>query len=370
MKHIGKKITAFTILTSLLYAEAKVEKIKFSGDIRFRGEGFEDVSKAPPEDTYIRPRIRARLKATAQVNDWAKGVFALCSEASAISCNKTLEGLGSSKGVYIDLAYADLKLPAGFNLKLGKMKFSHYKPAKSELIFDGDYNPEGAFLGYKNELGALTLNVNAGEYWLVNAKEMGKDIVMTAGQIATSLKSGENTFKLGTSYYGYGSSNLRTDLKGVKGLTVKDDKVDGKGNSLQNDTYATGYETINAYVEAKLKLGKTPLSIYGEYAHNIAADSLNKAFQAGVIYGKAKKPGTLALKALYRSVEKDAVLGQFYDSDFLGGKTNGHGVETALKTCVGENIYFDLSYFYNLKDLTADDTTRYQRVQADLVLKF
>jgi hypothetical protein len=54
----------------------------------------------------------------------------------------------------------------------------------------------------------------------------------------------------------------------------------------------------------------------------------------------------------------------------LGGKTNGHGVETALKTCVGENIYFDLSYFYNLNDLTADDATRYQRVQADLILKF
>ena len=103
-----------------------------------------------------------------------------------------------------------------------------------------------------------------------------------------------------------------------------------------NTTYLVGTSTTNLlkYGYDILELGgqmgftafNLPLTIWANYAQNMAEDvEFDTAYGAGVMLGKASNPKTWEAGVFYQSIDKDALFGQFVDSDFGDGKTDSEG---------------------------------------------
>ena len=98
------------------------EKVKLSGDFRYRHETIEAENDGKPD--RHRNRIRARLGLKAKVNDeWSLGFRLAGGSEDPVSTNQTLSGSFSSKGFWIDRAYFDYHPTAIENLHVvaGKM---------------------------------------------------------------------------------------------------------------------------------------------------------------------------------------------------------------------------------------------------------
>lgn len=85
-----------------------IEKIKFSGDLRYRHETIDEESGGDWNDGHNRNRIRARLMMNAAVNDeWDVGVRIASGSEDPVSTNQTLSGGFTSKDIWLDMAYLD-----------------------------------------------------------------------------------------------------------------------------------------------------------------------------------------------------------------------------------------------------------------------
>ncbi|MCP4706826.1 MAG: hypothetical protein GY865_19685, partial [candidate division Zixibacteria bacterium] len=118
------------------------EKIKLNGDFRFRHE-YTDKENSMARH---RQRIRARVNITGEVSDQTKIVMGISAGSyEPTSSNQTLTDAFSSKGLYLDMAYFEMKLKSVSGLKLvgGKIKNQFYRPGKTELIWDSDLRHEG-----------------------------------------------------------------------------------------------------------------------------------------------------------------------------------------------------------------------------------
>ena len=118
------------------------ETIKMKGDLRYRHEMIDKEGK----DARHRHRVRARFGVFGEVSPYTKvGIQLATGSDDPVSTNQTLDGAFSTKQVGIDLAYLEANHPRlpGMNVKGGKFKNPFFKPGKSELIWDGDLNPEG-----------------------------------------------------------------------------------------------------------------------------------------------------------------------------------------------------------------------------------
>ena len=88
---------------------------------------------------------------TAKVTDQLNTIFGLASGGSdPRSTNQTFQDSFSSKGIQLDLAYAEYKPVKGVKLLGGKFKNPIWRP--SDLLWDSDINPEG---------GAIQLDLKA-----------------------------------------------------------------------------------------------------------------------------------------------------------------------------------------------------------------
>jgi hypothetical protein len=71
----------------------------------------------------------------------------------------------------------------------------------------------------------------------------------------------------------------------------------------------------------------------------------------------------------YRDLQADAVVGQFNDSDFVGGGTGGKGHRFNLVYQLAKNVQASLTTYLSTITRTATDVD-YNRLQADVVVKF
>jgi len=289
-----------------------------------------------------------------------------------VSTNQTLDDAGSTKRIGIDLAYfcsSHDRLP-GFQLTAGKMKNPFFKPGKSELIWDGDWNPEGAVLAYSRKSEQVGVTLKGGGFW-IDERSSGKDSYLAAaqGELKFAFNENQTDMKIGGSIFNFvNSKGYRTffDKNDSFGNSVVDATVDGKSVKV----YANGYELTELFGEVTHKLGNTPVKVMGDFVSNTAADSLGTGWMVGVRVGKAKKPGNWQFRYMYKQVERDAVLGVLTDSDFLGGGTDGEGHEFGGAVKLAANTLFEFTYFINKIGVDAVNQVDFNRLQADIQLKF
>jgi len=356
------------LVFSNVKAESWTDKIKFKGDFRYRHELTAEENK----EQRIRHRIRARIGMFADVSDGVTFGFQMTSGSSdPVSNNQTLGDGFSTKNLGIDFAYFEVKPGTVKGLKLlgGKFKNPWYKPGKSELIWDSDWNPEGLFASYKTkDLGSIEIFVDAAMFW-VEERSSTDDALLVGGQGGLTFKlMDENAYvTVGGSYYSY--------------LNAKDyqpfvDPEDGFGNSLgmamsedgNSYYYLYDYNLLEVFFEAGGKLQNLPVTIMVDYVTNSGADKDNTGYLAGIHVGKVKEWGTIAARYIYREVQKDAVLGAYTDSDFIGGGTDGKGHEFGVDLGLTKNISTSASFFVN--QIGVNNSKDFKRLQVDLNFKF
>jgi hypothetical protein len=362
-------LCAWIILAGMTGAQEEkqswTDTVKIKGDVRFRHETIDDASKS---DTRTRQRVRARVGVYADVNEQVKaGIAAASGSDDPVSSNQSLDGAFTSKGLQLDKAYVEWTPVEKLTLVGGKMS----KPfiCVSDLVWDGDLNPEGLSAAYALSAGMAKLMAHAGYFWIDEVSGSDDDDRMLyTGQLAVELEAGAVKLLAGASIYSY------DNMKGY-GLLYDDSAfgnstdtvVDDEG--VETDVFANEYEEVEGFLKASGKAGDVPLSVYGQYVVNNEADDHDTGYLVGLSVGKAKKPGQVEVGYNYRDLEKDAVVGAFSDSDFAGGGTNGKGHKFSAKVAIARNWSFGATYFVNSKKPDTDDID-YDRLQLDLACKF
>ena len=322
---------------------------------------IDDESK---DDDRHRNRIRARIGVKAKMNDEVDLGFQMASGSSAevdsdpASTNQTLDNGFSSKNIWLDLAYADYHPNAieGLHLLAGKMKNPFYKPGKAELIWDGDLNPEGGAIKYEHAFDDDTaVFANAGGFWIEESSS-NADSGLFGAQLGLRQDFDSVSILGGVSYFHFGNTEGEP-------FFFEDDSFGNTGDGDGN--YKEDFEDVEVFAELGFALADVPISVYGDYVNNVAADGSD---DTGWLVGITAKPAPFELRYNYRDIEADAVLGLFTDSDFRGGGTDGKGHEFGLGYEIAKNWTTALTYFHNEKGL--HDSKDYQRLQADVQFKF
>jgi hypothetical protein len=348
-----------------------IEKVKISGDLRYRYEGIDAQSNGKWGSSINRNRIRARLGLDVKVNDDVNLGFRLGSGANGdpTTTNQTLGYSFSKKPIWLDLAYFDWHPHdiKGLDLIGGKMPRPFYRVGENQLIWSDNVNPEGLAAKYELPVSnSLKAYINGGGFWVGNPDTTSaQDTSLWAIQGYLKNTFEDKSYLLGgMSYYGYG------DIKGEPSLySLWNTGTKFFGNTYVNGKYAYRYHIVEGFVEYGTQIGDFPVAVYGDYAHNTEAPSgKNTGWLIGTTFNKAKDPGSWQIGYDYRDIDSDAVVGQFNDSDFIGGGTNGKGHRFNFTYQLAKNFQFALTYF--LDELKNEDKDKYHRLQADLVFMF
>ncbi|MBN2021045.1 MAG: putative porin [Sedimentisphaerales bacterium] len=350
-----------------------VEKVKIGGDIRYRHESIDEQSGGDWKQGVNRHRLRARLSITGKVNEDIDLGFRLASgSADPVSTNQNLESSFSSKDLWLDLAYFDWHPTTinGFKLIGGKMPQPFYRVGGNQLIWDDDLNPEGLAAKYETPINEnLKAYLCGGGFWVEERDSAGSvDSSLWGIQAYLKNKFDGDTYLLGgLTYYDYGNIEDQRDLAAAWRGSAR--FFGNTPNPADTNVFAYDYDIIEGFVEYGFKLADFPVAVYGNYAHNTAAPgSKSNGWLIGLTFNKLKDPGSWRLGYNYRDLDSDAVVGQFNESDFIGGGTDGKGHRFNFAYQLAKNFEAGLTYFLN--ERKDDDKNDYRRFEADLVFKF
>jgi hypothetical protein len=411
-------------------AVADVSKLKdtaakytWSGDFRYRRELIDVANdNLSPDHTRQRDRVRVRFGVLAKVNDTinAKLQFSTTNNGndSARSTNQTLGTSWDKKPLSIDQAYVEWKASPMVNVQLGKTPLPWTTTAS--YFWDKDLTAEGG--AFRFVRGPFF----AGAYydWL-NERNSGSsqgasaDATMAGFQVGFRQSFGNSTLTAAAAYfdlngvqdqiakYSQTSTSTADLVTGVVTTTTTTCAIDGAfgngfgtgDNSFGNTTYTgaapqvgsstsctrllSDFNIITGLVQFDTKIGAYPFSVFVDYMKNNAAKlnpavskTLDSASAIGFTFNKAGAARTWELSAVYEQNGKDAVFGQFVDSDFGGGATDAKGFAFKGAWVPATNWTLNGTYFLNKLnyDGVASSSTKheldYKRVQLDLNYKY
>lgn len=354
-------------------AKTWADKITLKGDLRYRHETIEDDAKG--DFTRERDRIRARLAAEAKISDeWSAAIGFSTGQNDPVSGNQTLSDGFSKKDMKLDLAYLQWKMfssdPNELSLVAGKMKNPFINV--SDLMWDGDLNPEGAALKGQVNVGMLTLLANAGSFWIMERSKESDDTTLAAGQAAVVLEPvPEFSLTLGGSYYAFDNLYDVLDWEAKNNAYGNSTKAGTVVGTTTNKAYKYEYIPVEFFAKADAFIGRFPISVYGQMVSNGEVSQNGDGLLYGVTLGKAKNAGTFEVGYRHAKLEKDAVVGAFTDSDRWGGGTDGEGDKVHVKYQFTKNVGVGVNYFMDEKPKSdASKTKDYARMQADLQVSF
>jgi opacity protein-like surface antigen len=336
------------------------ERMRWKGDFRYRYENIDQEGK----DSRNRSRIRARTHLEADVSSTVQvGIGLATGGDDPVSSNQTIGGGGSSKDIKIDLAYFDWSGLENTNITGGKFKNFLIRPAKTGLMWDSDWRPEGLGVIWDND----TIFIQSLGTWLEGDSKKRT-------QFSWALQAGLN-FKVGeTGSLMFGAGYSQFDIAGRTPLFGEPD--DFYGNSFVLDPvtgdlqFKYDYRQFEGFAEYKFKLGGNSVSLFADYTVNTETDENDSGYLLGAKYGSAKKKGTWDITYFYKKLEADATIGLLTDSDFAGGGTDAKGHVFSATYAFHINWNFKATYFINQIDLASGDPKDYDRLMLDLNFKF
>ena len=326
-----------------------VTAVKFNGDIRGRYESFFNDNDAFVDRNRFRYRLRAGFTMSL-LDDFEVGfrlgsgdldsAGTITTGEDPISSNQTFQNNAASKGIFIDTAYFKwspfhtAKWSGAFTV--GKMDNPF---VFSDLVFDGDYTPEGAAQQFGCQINtAHALKLNIGEFVLDELGSSSADPWMVAAQLRwESTWNSKWSSSLGVSCLSIQEPDSLTSSS-VPNINVGNLRYATRN---ANDTYTLGapvYDfnpiVVDAGViynldSAPLYTGVFPVRVFGEFIHNPGASEDNEGWQAGVTFGKAGKRKTWELTYRYKFLGGDAWWEEVVDSDSGGFYQNAGPVAPA-----------------------------------------
>jgi hypothetical protein len=345
-------------------ATAWLEGFKFKGDLRLRYEWKYDQES--PGDKPDRHRWRYRLRAGFEkelrpdlriITRFAGG------GADPTSTNQSFDDAFENKDFWIDQVYAVYKPSLVPGLELGGGKFKNPFVC-TDIIWDSDVNPEGAYEKYTySGWKRFQLFTTLGQMVLEEQKG-GKDAYLLAWQGGFKAEIHPRAkWTLVCTYYDYDNldeSELWEDY------LCRNSGRDSDGDGII-DEFAYGYHLLNFTNFLEFKINKIPVQLFCDYVKNQATDvDDDTAFAAGFKLGEAKKKGSWEFSYKYASIEKDAVIGAFCDSDFGHASRKGHKAGIAYQ--LWDKVTLKLTgYFIEEEDGPKNE---YNMIHSDIVFKF
>lgn len=344
---------------------------QWRGDLRYRNENI-DAEGAVARN---RDRIRGRFGALARVNDTVRVEWQLSTaeNADARSTNVTLSDANSRKSVYIDLAYGEWMPNEQWRLTAGKMKMPWTRVGS--YFYDGDINPEGFAANWQQGstgwFASSFVTRLAERSAIVDSEMLGAQL-----GFRDTTASGDR-YVMALSYLDHRAveGHAIVQAGGVGGFFGNTTKTIGCRSSSGGACLANDYDVLEWQGEWQTRVADRPLNLFANYALNTAAEGANPldtAYSVGFTYGRASSsiPSSWELGLLYQLIEKDAMFGQWVDSDFAGGSTDASGY--AFRGAYQLNPNLRLGWAWMINELQVDTSAGkdYERIMIDLSWSF
>ncbi len=380
--------------------------LRFSGDIRFRGEtfnnqGFDSLSE-PPSRNRLRIRARLALDGTLGKNfDYgfrlATGTF-----TDPISSNQTLTDFFERKPFALERAfirYDSKGEDVGVQLVAGK-----FEPTfrRTQMVWDDDVNVEGASeaLYFKTKSSLRQVKIVAFQLPF-NEVSGDKDAVLYGGQFQSDWQASASvSANVNVGYYAWNHAdqivqalataatslvNVNTQVNG--GLSNSAGVSGGQNGSLGTTNRiirdATGrpigflanYHLLdvlgNLTWQARARL---PVTFTFDYVRNMSSriDDEKNGYWAGVQLGQAREPGDWLVGYTFTRIEQDAVLVPFNFSDILASNSRAHIPTFGYQVAQGVTLQWTGLFSQRAnKVLPLSPFNRYlNRMQFDAVYRF
>jgi polyhydroxyalkanoate synthesis regulator phasin len=334
-----------------------IQNTKLGGDFRLR---YQYNHTNDSLNDRHRGRIKLRLGIDGKVNDklmvgvgLATGLNSTATTAAdridaVRSTNASFDDSFAKKPFALDYAYAKYTPYSWVEFIGGKFKNPLWMP--TDLVWDGDINPEGGSINLKKELNSkLSVFLNTGIFVLDESNSAGfnDDPMMYVVQPGFKYKATEKVSVKGAVTYNNSSNVKGRALFGTAGTNTL------SGTNLRYD-YIVLEPAMEISIAEPLKSTGLPLlkdaeviSLFGQYVNNSIPSDENNGFAVGFNLGakKVAKFGDWQFKYIYAMLEKDAVLDILPDSDRFGGRTGiraHEGIFTfglSKNTSLGLDIY-------------------------------
>ncbi len=287
------------------------DRLNVSGDLQVRYESNFSDKDAPDRN---RGAVRGRLRANFKVNS----IVSLGTEISTgdsddpNSVHVTLSDFVDDFDVSLSRLYARLDFENGVSLVGGKFANPF---TRSDLVWDGDVNPQGAAAIYEFSPGdKISLKASA-IYSIIDEASSGPDSDMIGGQFKLAFAPHADwKYSVAIGYYDYSLDNLASADPGDFRANLRD-PMGG---------YLSDFDLLDVLASASyLGFGtQWPASISFDYVKNYgAAVSADEGFSTQLSLGRTTQAGDWRFAYGYSQAEVDAVLGAF-SHDNLGLATN------------------------------------------------
>jgi len=342
-----------------------LERFRFSGDIRVRGE---DISQdCPTCVTRNRARLRVRFGVDGRLNDNFVGGFSLASGSlgDLTSANETLTNFFNRKTVGLDRGFITFNPVAARWLSLTGGKFA-YTWARTSLTLDPDINPEGfnQKLSWDLKTPVLKNFTVQGLQLLYNEVAKGDDSFALGGNVSASLQFGPLTTTPSFTLidWGFPDAILNASAFATQATTSGNPpiQIPGEGpgcatgsglssvppcaiasNGMTNATFVdakgqrhflSGFEYADLILTNQLKTGlsRFPLNLVLEYENNLKAaahprdskgnvittiGSQSQAYLGEISIGQIKSKNDLQFGYGFWRSGQDSILATFSESE-------------------------------------------------------
>lgn len=345
-----------------------IENTKLKGDMRIRHQ----YEKRHGQASRNRARLRYRLGIESEVTDHVKVGAGLASGGSdPRSSNVTFENTFDTPDIRLNLAFVEYASDSWGKAVAGKFKRDDYLWAPTDLLWDGDINPEGASVhGQHSLVGDIKSFINFGGWVLDESSLNQDDPFMYYGQPGLIWDGKGFDAQASFNYYGFsGIQGVRLDhCAGTNtGLSLV-------GGSCSGGSLSYDYDSLGGSAEfgisEPLGLPIKRIATFGEYHVSHDANEENTAWVAGVKFGhkKVKQRGEWQIRYQYAHLEKDAFPDVFPDSDRYGGETDTQGHEAIVEFGLWDHVTLSVDYYHD-KKIKAEELPQ-TLIQGDLNMMF
>ena len=332
-------------------AESWATKVKVKGDIRLRYQ-YQDTDGG---NARSRGRYRARIGIIGKpVDNFEAGVGLVSGGSNPRATNDTFSDTFETKDARMDYAYLQYT-KGGLEAIGGKFKRQRYLYQTTDLMWDGDVNPEGFATKYtmKNAYGSAY--AAAGILVLDEEDGLSDDPFMYYGQLGRKFKSGNIYGQIAGMYYALSDYHFLND----DGSTAFNNGEHSAGTNTDDNFGGLGF---SAELGTKTDFGK--ISFITDYTNNLATNTEeDTAYAVGLKW----KKGKWKAKYIYADLEHNAVPDFLPDSDRFNGDTGIKGHEFAIGYKLNKRVSLGIDFYATEDDVANVDQ---EVLQLDLKMKF